>query len=691
MMNKHKIILFICFIIPMSVFAEIQTNTNVPKKVVAEKVIYDMNTGVARTEGKTTLTAESGQSLTLYDAEISKDLSFAKVEDIELYLSDSVRVKADKIAKKSEETNFYDLNYTACADKKNPEKLCAWAIGSGRLLHDNNEKQMYFHNNWFYIYSVPVLYIPWMTYPDPSVKRKTGFLFPIFSSGNRLGYQVEIPFYINFSDYHDLTVSPVFFSKQNPMIKGEHRLNLQHSSFNTVGSYIKTREGENRWHIFNNDVIELGSYARLLGAFKRTSDKTYLQEYRFYNNEPYLDSFLRLELFSEQSYLVAEGHSFQELRLSDGSTNFITTNADIIPSVHTLVQTTPVLGESYFKFFGDFLTLDYRQEDTFNSRIIGAARYVLPLTLPFGQRLELSPAIRYDVYMLNHANLINGDVDYSGDKDRILPSGYALWKWPFISFQKGLFQIIEPKVRFVLLEKNAANNFINQDALGTYLNDANLFADQRFSGYDLWDAGSYFDYGVGYTIFDSKNRSLEIFLGQAYDLYKPVDLDSNSGYRKGFSDYVGRINLKPADYLTLSYRFRFDNSNFSAKHNELSLKLGDYKNYIDFGYISNSKFDELTTEVNQSEIYTIFQLRLLKNIDWYSGIRYNIEESYLQNIVSGLTYDHSCYTIGLLYKNDRAEKGDFHGNSGVQLRFSLKLSGDVKDRSNQFKNLEEWR
>src|SRR5699024_570039 len=98
--------------------------------------------------------------------------------------------------------------------------------------------------------------------PDPSIKYKTGFLMPDFGSTNNMGTQINLPLYVNFSDTHDLTFTASYLTQENPLFQLEHRLNMAHSEFRTNGAYTHNRAGENRWYIFNNDVIELGEYAR---------------------------------------------------------------------------------------------------------------------------------------------------------------------------------------------------------------------------------------------------------------------------------------------------------------------------------------------------------------------------------------------------------------------------------------------
>ena len=120
------------------------------------------------------------------------------------------------------------------------------------------EKMLYFYDATFWVYNsnIPVFWLPYYEMSDPSVKYKTGFLSPSFSSTNDMGTQFNIPFYINISDKHDLTTTFSYLTKENPLFQGEHRLNLTHSEFRTIGSFTHNKVGENRWHVFNNDKID---------------------------------------------------------------------------------------------------------------------------------------------------------------------------------------------------------------------------------------------------------------------------------------------------------------------------------------------------------------------------------------------------------------------------------------------------
>ena len=62
--------------------------------------------------------------------------------------------------------------------------------------------------------------------------------------------------------------------------------------------------------------------------------------------------------------------------------------------------------------------------------------------------------------------------------------------------------------------------------------------------------------------------------GQAYSFDQNVQFDPNTGLADNLSDYVGRINLTPADWLDLRYRFLLDQADLKYVRNEVEMVVG---------------------------------------------------------------------------------------------------------------------
>ena len=62
---------------------------------------------------------------------------------------------------------------------------------------------MRYYGAQFEFFGAPIAYLPYFQSPDPTVKRKSGFLPPTFKSSNKLGYGLRVPYFFAISDDKD--------------------------------------------------------------------------------------------------------------------------------------------------------------------------------------------------------------------------------------------------------------------------------------------------------------------------------------------------------------------------------------------------------------------------------------------------------------------------------------------------------
>ena len=238
----------------------LSVDTDQPHTIIADRIEYDVKSDTIKTVGNTEIVNQSGQRMTLVNSYISQQGVELSGNDIKLWLGDHVYVESDNVTRKGDLTIARHATFTACDD-------CdaygdAWNISTYKIIHDMESRMLKFYSPVLRTYNIPVLWWPYFEMPDPGVKYKTGFLMPDFKSTNKMGTQINVPLYISLSDTHDMTVTLSYLTQENPLFQIEHRLNANHSEYRTRGSFTHNRGGENRWHIFNDDVIELGEYAR---------------------------------------------------------------------------------------------------------------------------------------------------------------------------------------------------------------------------------------------------------------------------------------------------------------------------------------------------------------------------------------------------------------------------------------------
>ncbi len=129
--------------------------------------------------------------------------------------------------------------YTACeACKDDPKKPPLWQVKAARMIHNSSEKMIYFEDARLEFFGKPVAYMPYFSAPDPTVKRKSGFLMPFVSSSNTNGFGVEIPYYWALAPDYDATFSPRILTSQGVLMRAEFRQRLIDGAYSIRASGI---------------------------------------------------------------------------------------------------------------------------------------------------------------------------------------------------------------------------------------------------------------------------------------------------------------------------------------------------------------------------------------------------------------------------------------------------------------------
>ena len=650
--------------------AAMSVNLDEPTTIKADKIEYDLNAETIKTTGKTEITNKSGQKMTLQDSYFNKNGSNVSGSDIQIWLGPHVYMESEDVSREDDITIARDATFTACKDCDSYGE--AWEISATKVRHNMESRMLAFYNMVFWAYDLPIFWLPYFDMPDPGVKHKSGLLTPNLASTNKMGTQINIPVYLFLSDTHDATVTLSYLTQENPLFQLEHRLNGTHSEFRTRGSFTHNREGENRWHIFNDDIIELGENARATIFLERASDKTYLQKYGFYDEQPYLDSGAKIELFGQSGYVVADAHIFQELR-TDYS-NHSVPKGNILPNIRGIYQTDPLFAETYASFTGDILGIS--GDGVSSQRMIGEVRITSPWTLFWGTRFTASAAARYDLYNFDNTTMIDNTV-YSGVKTRFLPNGYLELGMPLFRPAETWTQVLEPRARITFMREIDDNQFaFDNDSTGALLSDATLFSNNRFAGLDLWENGTFADYGLRWAAFNQDGETIETFFGQTYDFTARNDTDINSGFHDGASDYVGRIGYNNMKWLNLYTRFRLSQEDFSLRHMETNVVLGTSRNFLNIGHIWSQQFLDTQTQGDSIHEYAGgIGLALTERWSIRWNAIYNATNDRFQQHSGAIFYEHPCYYLNFGYRRDNAFKEDYVGTTTFQFRFGISIDG----------------
>ena len=132
--------------------------------------------------------------------------AFLNNQDFKINSKNDPRVFANTMRLNKESSSFKKSVFTLC-ELKDDEKCPPWTLLASDMTHDNKKKTIYYENAVIKIYDIPIFYLPFLSHPDPSVKRRTGLLPPTLSDSKNLGAGVSIPFFWSVNNDKNFTVT----------------------------------------------------------------------------------------------------------------------------------------------------------------------------------------------------------------------------------------------------------------------------------------------------------------------------------------------------------------------------------------------------------------------------------------------------------------------------------------------------
>jgi hypothetical protein len=226
----------------------------------ADKVTYDQRTKRLYAEGNVRLTEADGKIVNAERLDLDENFRNGFVDSLHVETSDKLRMAASRADVRSKDgedrlTVFQAGVYTACEPcKDEPSRPPKWQVKAARIIHDEGEKTIYFEDARLEVYGIPVAYFPYFWTPDPTVKRKTGFLRPAILTSTYYGFGFQAPFFWNLAPNYDVTFAPIMTTKQGPIALAEWRHRVEDGAYSIKASGLFQQD---RQLIRNRDGVEL--------------------------------------------------------------------------------------------------------------------------------------------------------------------------------------------------------------------------------------------------------------------------------------------------------------------------------------------------------------------------------------------------------------------------------------------------
>ena len=649
--------------------------------LLADTLSYNERTGLVVAQGNVAILEPSGEVLMADRVELTEDLKTGVIDSFSALLAGEARFAARQAQRRDGKVSTLEYAvYSPCrVCRDDPDDEPLWQVRARRVVHDTEAQEISYKHATLEVWGVPVLYVPVFSHPDPSVKRKSGFLTPTIGSDSELGYLAEIPYYWAIAPNRDLTIAPLITTREGVAMKSEYRHRFQRGEFEVAGSLTYSDEfGPNdedtgdetvRGHFFGKGLFEFKRHWRWGFDVKLTSDDTYMRRYNI-SGADRLTSNAFVSRFDDRDYTRYDAFYFQGLREEDdpGQT----------PIVPAMVEHRTILDRRLFggevSATGNLLILQ-RTEGADSRRVSGSLEWKRREFTSSGMILEGFGEVRGDLY---HTDDVNRLKTPGGPKNteviaRALPTFGMEWRWPFVRSEGATRIVFEPIAQLIYSSYGGNPEDIpDEDAVSFEFDDTNLFRVNKFPGLDRWESGPRANVGIELASYFDNGGTASVLFGQSFRTREDTTFDPSTGLDNERSDYVGRVSLAPVDWLDFVHRFRLDSNDFEYKRAEVYARAGGQRSFAKLGYV---KLDEELSQTGldaREEINAESRVALTDTWSVYGDFRRDMEKETMISQSAGVAWENECIILSVGYRRRFTRDRDVEPSTSVLLRLDLK-------------------
>jgi len=653
-----------------------------PYVLTATRVVYDIKRGKFTANGSIELREPNGNVLQADFAELNDKFKEGFARHVKALLTNDVTITA-RYARRYENgiTIYEDATYTACKACVARGGTPLWQIVARETKHDLEQHTLYYRNARLEIGGVPVAWTPYFSYPDPTVKRRTGFLLPTFHGGNTYGLGVTTPYFWEIAPNKDLTFSPMWNTGQGVLgdVEWRHRLRSGIYSIRGYGIYETDPDNLRRGHPWRGAVETKGDF-RIDKTWgwgwdaTATGDRNFLGDYEI-NGDSMVASSVNATGLSDRNYAKAELIHYRTL--TDGE------EQDQLPVALPYVTANylfdqPVMGGELGL---DMNAYSLRRLDPVTGFALGTDQthamtrlnWRRPVTNGLGQVITPFAELRGDIYL---ADNVPGGASNSTADAFLLPSAGIDVRWPFIADLGVAQSILTPVFQLVAAPPEPdLGGLGNEDSIALNFDSTSLFLSDRFTGYDRYEGGVRANAGLSYTLMGTNGGFLRTSLGESFHLAGENSFAVGSGLDGTSSDLVGAVALQFNEHVTLGYQARVeeDLSRINVQEATLGLTLDRISGSVSYADIAAAAAYGRPTVGQQVWGDTSYALSEAWRL--FSSFRYDIEDSHFMERTIGIAFDCDCMNARLSYTQDRQVSGKIEHS--VKLGVELRTIGGV--------------
>ena len=600
---------------------------------------------------------------------------FINNNDFKLNDRNKPRVFANTINVKDDQSTFTKSNFTMCNYREN-DKCPPWELRAGKMTHDKIKKTMFYDNAVIKVYNIPIFYFPKLSHPDPTVKRRSGFLIPSYNDTKNLGSSVNVPYFWAIGKDRDLTINSKLFASEHPLFLGEYKqvfknsnLTLDFGHTNGYRNASDTKKLGDKSHLFLNFLNNFNKNKdinqNIEVNLEHVSDKKYLKLYKIESNLVNYETEV-LENFIDYSVINNDKNHFFSLNAGAYRTLADSYNDKyeyILPEIEYDKQ----LFSDKFGYGILKSSLKVHNYDTNKYKKTLINNFNWEIDRPFSEKI-FKGKILSDLKNINYEYDNVEGFKTSSNNELFGAVGYLASLDLFKNTGSVSNHLLTPKI---LLKY--APNYMRKEEGEHNLAKKNLFSLDRLQSGQNYEGGTNVTIGLDYEINDNFNQT-NFSVGQIISEKKNnKNMPDTLSLDNRFSNVVGNLNHKRGDNFNFNYNYSIDQNLKETNFNELSMDYINNNLSFNINYLEEEKKSGENEYIKSSIKYKkgdsgVLTFGSKRNLITNSSEFYDLSYEYIND----------CLRAGLYYRREFYNDSELEAENSLMFKITLSSFGGIE-------------
>lgn len=556
-----------------------------------------------------------------------------------------------------DELKIYKAVFSTCNIKN--KKCRGWEVNTKEFNHDKKKKIFEYNDSWLKLFDYKVFFLPYFNHPDPSVKRKSGFLTPSYSTSESLGISLNIPYFKTLSVDKDITFSPRFYANKSFLLQNEYRQALRNSKILSDFSFLIGDAGT-KGHFFFNQVGKFNDNTKFELNLQNVKGDNYLKNHKLTDTS---------KIVKDDNLLISNldiNWNFDKAKLETSFKIF----EDLSRNYHDRYQY--VFPDFKFSrnldlpknYNGKFNFDSYGYNKNYDTNVVEA---IITNDFLFSSNDFVNSnglISNYDILLKNSNSYSNNSTNFDENSSYDLFGTIKLDAGlPMQKNKDNFIHFIKPVVS-IMYSPNGNRDLSSKDIT---LNYNNVFNINRIGNPHQVEGGKSLTAGLEFKRLNPDGtNAIDFKFANVMKTKENIKLPKKSKLNKTRSDIFGNLNYYFSNNYKIGYFFSYDRDLKYSNSDEIDLTYGVNNFITSFSYHTEGNDLEEKENLKNNTSFHLDEENIIK-----FEIAKDLQDDFTQYYDLIYEYTTDCISVNLKYNKSFYSDGNLEPNSN--LTFLVKI------------------